>query len=43
MVENFLKNFLPYFIIKPTEQGAGLDFSLAYDMVTKWHGGTFRS
>jgi signal transduction histidine kinase len=34
------KIFQPFFTTKPTGQGAGLGLSLAYDIVTKGHGGS---
>ncbi|OYU94402.1 MAG: two-component sensor histidine kinase [Bacteroidetes bacterium B1(2017)] len=34
------KIFQPFFTTKPTDQGTGLGLSLAYDIVTKGHGGT---
>jgi len=34
------KIFQPFFTTKPTGQRTGLGLSLAYDIVTKGHGGT---
>ncbi|HLO46362.1 MAG TPA: ATP-binding protein [Leadbetterella sp.] len=38
--ENLEKIFQPFFTTKPTGKGTGLGLSLAYDIVTKGHGGT---
>jgi signal transduction histidine kinase len=38
--ETKAKIFQPFFTTKPTGQGTGLGLSLAYDIVTKGHGGT---
>lgn len=37
--ENLVKIFQPFFTTKPTGKGTGLGLSLAYDIVTKGHGG----
>ena len=36
------KIFQPFFTTKPTSQGTGLGLSLAYDIVTKGHGGDLK-
>jgi len=36
------KIYQPFFTTKPTGEGTGLGLSLAYDMVTKGHGGELK-
>jgi two-component system, NtrC family, sensor kinase len=38
--DNMEKIFQPFFTTKPTGKGTGLGLSLAYDIITKGHGGT---
>jgi signal transduction histidine kinase len=37
------KIFQPFFTTKPTGQGTGLGLSLAYDLITKGHGGSLKA
>jgi len=34
--------YQPFFTTKPTGQGTGLSLSLAYDIITKGHGGELK-
>ena len=36
------KIFQPFFTTKPTGEGTGLGLSLAYDIITKGHGGELK-
>jgi len=36
------KIFQPFFTTKPTGEGTGLGLSLAYDIITKGHGGAMK-
>jgi signal transduction histidine kinase len=40
--KNLDKIFQPFFTTKPTGQGTGLGLSLAFDIITKGHGGELK-